>query len=186
MPARDCFATLAMTTLSLRGPAGLTRGDEAISLRHGGAEMARLTGKVALITGAAGGQGVAEAELFVREEGAVVLTDTDTAAGEALAQRLSRQGGNALFLAPGRRRRGIVEGVGGGGADAFWQAAHPCQQCRYDRPPEHRRYDRRGVEPDLGGQSDRRDARHETLRAGDPRQRRRLDHQHLIRRRTDG
>jgi NAD(P)-dependent dehydrogenase (short-subunit alcohol dehydrogenase family) len=53
--------------------------------------MARLTGKVAPITGAAGGQGAAEAELFVREEGAVVLTDIDTAAGEALAQRLSRQ-----------------------------------------------------------------------------------------------
>jgi len=31
--------------------------------------MARLTGKVVLITGAAGGQGTAEAELFVREEG---------------------------------------------------------------------------------------------------------------------
>jgi 3alpha(or 20beta)-hydroxysteroid dehydrogenase len=60
--------------------------------------MARLTGKVALITGAVGGQGVAEAELFVREEGAVVLTDIDTAAGEGLAQRLSRQGASALFL----------------------------------------------------------------------------------------
>ena len=36
--------------------------------------MARLTGKVALITGAAGGRGAAEAELFLREEGSVVLT----------------------------------------------------------------------------------------------------------------
>ena len=60
--------------------------------------MARLTGKVALITGAAGGQGAAEAELFVREEGSVVLTDIDTVAGESLAQRLSRQGGKVLFL----------------------------------------------------------------------------------------
>ena len=60
--------------------------------------MARLTGKVALITGAAGGQGTAEAELFVREEGAVVLTDIDAAAGESLTQRLNRQGGKALFL----------------------------------------------------------------------------------------
>jgi len=60
--------------------------------------MARLTGKVALITGAAGGQGVAEAELFAREEGAVVLTDIETAAGEGLAQRLSRKGASALFL----------------------------------------------------------------------------------------
>ena len=60
--------------------------------------MARLTGKVALITGAAGGQGSAEAELFVREQGSVVVTDIDTAAGEALAQRLERQSGEVLFL----------------------------------------------------------------------------------------
>jgi len=60
--------------------------------------MARLTGKVALITGAAGGQGTAEAELFVREEAAIVVTDIDVAAGEALARRLTGQGGRALFL----------------------------------------------------------------------------------------
>src|SRR5690349_10826007 len=64
----------------------------------GGEEMARLTGKVALITGAAGGQGAAEAELFVREEACVVLTDVDIGAGENLAERLSREGGKVLFL----------------------------------------------------------------------------------------
>src|SRR5215469_10796063 len=67
-------------------------------MKRGVGEMARLIDKVALITGAAGGQGMAEAELFVREGGAVALTDIDTAAGEALAQRLSRQGASALFL----------------------------------------------------------------------------------------
>jgi 3alpha(or 20beta)-hydroxysteroid dehydrogenase len=61
--------------------------------------MPRLANKVALITGAAGGQGTAEAELFVREGAAVVLTDIDTAAGEALAKRLTDGGGKALFLA---------------------------------------------------------------------------------------
>jgi hypothetical protein len=59
--------------------------------------MARLTGKVALITGAAGGQETADAELFVREEAAVVETDIDIAAGEGLARRLTAQGGNVLF-----------------------------------------------------------------------------------------
>ena len=60
--------------------------------------MARLTGKVALITGAAGGQGTAEAELFVSEDGSVILTDVDADAGERLAQRLGRQGGKVIFL----------------------------------------------------------------------------------------
>src|SRR5256885_17026740 len=59
--------------------------------------MPRLASKVALITGAAGGQGTAEAELFVREGAAIVLSDIDAAAGERLAKRLTEQGGKALF-----------------------------------------------------------------------------------------
>jgi 3alpha(or 20beta)-hydroxysteroid dehydrogenase len=61
--------------------------------------MPRLAGKIALITGAAAGQGAAEAELFVREGAAVVLTDIDADAGEALAKRLAERGGRALFRA---------------------------------------------------------------------------------------
>jgi 3alpha(or 20beta)-hydroxysteroid dehydrogenase len=59
--------------------------------------MPRLADKVALITGAAGGQGAAEAELFVREGAAVMLTDIDQPRGEALVRRLSEQGGRARF-----------------------------------------------------------------------------------------
>lgn len=59
--------------------------------------MPKLAGKVALITGAAGGQGVADAGLFVREGAAVVLTDIDRAAGERLAGELVRAGGKAIF-----------------------------------------------------------------------------------------
>src|SRR3954464_3783415 len=59
--------------------------------------MSRLAKKVALITGAAGGQGTAEAELFVRERAAVMLTDIDQPGGEALAKRLTEQGGQARF-----------------------------------------------------------------------------------------
>lgn len=59
--------------------------------------MPRLANKVALITGAAGGQGAAEAELFVREGAAVMLTDVDAAKGEALAARLRGAGDRAEF-----------------------------------------------------------------------------------------
>lgn len=59
--------------------------------------MPRLANKIALITGAAGGQGTAEAELFVREGAAVMLTDVDAAKGEQIAARLRGQGGKAQF-----------------------------------------------------------------------------------------
>jgi len=57
----------------------------------------RLDGKVALITGAAGGQGTEEAELFAREGAALMLTDVDQAKGEALAQLLREKRARAQF-----------------------------------------------------------------------------------------
>jgi 3alpha(or 20beta)-hydroxysteroid dehydrogenase len=72
--------------------------------------MARLANKVALITGAAGGQGVAEAELFAREGAALMLTDIDAAKGEALAQRLEAGGAKVQF-----RQHDVAD-------EAAWQA----------------------------------------------------------------
>ena len=48
----------------------------------------RLAGKVALITGAARGQGAAEARLFAAEGARVVLGDVLEEAGRALAREL--------------------------------------------------------------------------------------------------
>ena len=60
--------------------------------------MGRLEGKVAVITGAARGQGVAEAELFAGEGARVVLTDVLVDDGQKAAERIRTAGGEALFV----------------------------------------------------------------------------------------
>jgi 3alpha(or 20beta)-hydroxysteroid dehydrogenase len=57
--------------------------------------MARLDGKVAIITGAARGQGASHARAFVAEGAKVIIADVFTDAGEFLAAVL---GDNAIFV----------------------------------------------------------------------------------------
>ncbi|ALJ18897.1 SDR family NAD(P)-dependent oxidoreductase [Microbacterium sp. No. 7] len=54
----------------------------------------RLDGRIAVITGAASGQGAAEARLFAAEGAVVVLTDVDDARGAELARSI---GGRAVY-----------------------------------------------------------------------------------------
>ncbi|MDQ0867318.1 SDR family NAD(P)-dependent oxidoreductase [Arthrobacter globiformis] len=60
--------------------------------------MGRLSGKVALITGAAGGQGAVEAELFAREGARVVVADINQEGVAAVVNRIQEAGGEALGL----------------------------------------------------------------------------------------
>jgi cyclopentanol dehydrogenase len=59
--------------------------------------MGRLNGKVALITGAAGGLGAEMVRVFAREGASVVFGDIADEAGEALAQEVRVAGGDARY-----------------------------------------------------------------------------------------
>ncbi|MEW6465937.1 MAG: glucose 1-dehydrogenase [Pseudomonadota bacterium] len=61
--------------------------------------MPRVKDKVILVTGAAMGMGRAHGELLAREGGKLILTDRDTAAGEAVAAGIRQAGGEAEFMA---------------------------------------------------------------------------------------
>lgn len=60
--------------------------------------MARLDGKVALITGGGTGIGRATAQLFAQEGARVVIAEIDAASGEQTAHLIAQHGGTALAL----------------------------------------------------------------------------------------
>lgn len=77
-----------------------------------------LEGKVAIITGAASGMGVATAERFVEEGARVVLADINEEAGNATAQRL---GENTRFIRTDVTAETEVEALVASAVEAFGQ-----------------------------------------------------------------
>ncbi len=61
--------------------------------------MGRVDGKVALVTGGGMGMGESHCLLLAQEGASVVVTDIDAVAGEATAQQIRDQGGEAIFIA---------------------------------------------------------------------------------------
>jgi NAD(P)-dependent dehydrogenase (short-subunit alcohol dehydrogenase family) len=60
--------------------------------------MDRVKGKVAIVTGAAGGLGKAHALLLSKEGAKVVVTDTNEAQGKRVAEEIKKGGGEAIFI----------------------------------------------------------------------------------------
>jgi NAD(P)-dependent dehydrogenase (short-subunit alcohol dehydrogenase family) len=79
----------------------------------------RLAGKVALVTGAAKGQGEGVARRFAAEGAAVVLVDVLEERGRAVADEIIRSGGRARFFACDLADAGAVERTVGEAVSAF-------------------------------------------------------------------
>jgi|SRR5690625_3461872 len=60
--------------------------------------MGRLNGKVAIITGAASGQGACEAKMFAREGAKVVATDVQDELLKEVVQQINEDGGEAISI----------------------------------------------------------------------------------------
>ncbi len=60
--------------------------------------MGRVSGKVAIVTGAAKGLGEATAKALAREGAKVVCSDLDEAGGQAVADAIANEGGAATFI----------------------------------------------------------------------------------------
>lgn len=60
--------------------------------------MDRVRGKVAIVTGGAGGLGRAQALLLAKEGAKVVVSDNEKDPGEKAAQEITAQGGDAVFM----------------------------------------------------------------------------------------
>jgi NAD(P)-dependent dehydrogenase (short-subunit alcohol dehydrogenase family) len=67
--------------------------------------MSRLSGKVAIITGAASGMGRATAIRFAGEGAKIVIADLNKEGGEAAARDCRENGSDAVFQKPTSRAR---------------------------------------------------------------------------------
>jgi NAD(P)-dependent dehydrogenase (short-subunit alcohol dehydrogenase family) len=73
--------------------------------------MTRFTGKVALVTGAAGGIGRATASAFAREGASVVVADVSAEANRDTARMIEQAGGQALAVTCDVTRGEDIEGA---------------------------------------------------------------------------
>ena len=91
----------------------------------------RLSGKVAIVTGAGNGMGRATALLFAREGASVVIGDVDAAAGASAVAEIEAAGGKAVFQRCDVSVEAEVAALVATAEERLRQARHHLQQCRY-------------------------------------------------------
>jgi len=143
--------------------------------------MESLVGKVAIITGAARGQGAAEAQLFVAEGAQVVCCDISPEGADVAADLGSR----ARFVI-----HDVADEVSWGDLVAdtalrYGRYRHSGQQCRRLQAGRAARHGSGAVGPSLSHQSARRVSRYAQRDGCDGGGGRRFDHQYFIERRHE-
>ncbi|MFL5705559.1 MAG: SDR family NAD(P)-dependent oxidoreductase, partial [Ktedonobacteraceae bacterium] len=79
----------------------------------------RLTDKVAIITGSAGGMGKLAAEIFAREGASIVVTDIADEEGEEITRSIRDAGGKAIFVHADLSKEEDVKHMVAAAIDAF-------------------------------------------------------------------
>lgn len=92
--------------------------------------MNRLSGKVALVTGAAQGMGETHAVMLAQEGAQVVLTDINEAQGREIAEKIGDQ---ALFIQQDVTSQEDWQSVVATRPAAFWISNCVGEQCRHHR-----------------------------------------------------
>ena len=83
--------------------------------------MERLKNKVAIVTGAAGGIGLACAQRFAADGARVVISDIDAEAGKAAAEALTQTGAEAIFVETDVTQRHAIDDLIAQSVKAFGQ-----------------------------------------------------------------
>src|SRR5579872_2835992 len=83
--------------------------------------MQRLKDKVAIVTGAAGGIGLACAERFAADGAKIVISDINAEAGKAAAAKLTQAGHDAIFVQTDVTQRQAIDDLIAEGVKAFGQ-----------------------------------------------------------------
>ena len=142
--------------------------------------MARLEGKVAIVSGAASGMGAEEARLFAQEGAKVVLTDVTEDDGRKVEAQIHETRGEAAFINADVTQEGDWARVIEETLSRFGEAGHPGQQRWYQRRRFPRSCRHRGVASHHGRQRHGRLLGDEARHPGDDKGRRRVYCKHLF------